>query len=406
MSLNSSFAAERSYSPLYFLAALGAGGLAVTFFMYLMFWIPHPGQPVPIFEDIMAYFGSASVMGQALVVLAMAGIAVFAALHLWLLVWNLQQLSHFKATEAYKNLHSSNAETQLKAVPLTLAMTINVSFIIGLVFVPGLWNVVEYLFPFAIIGFLAIGVFAFRLLGRFFGRVLSGGGFDPKANNSFAQLLPAFALGMIGVGLAAPSAMSQTGWIVATSLTLSTFFVVTALLITVVALVQAILPMMQHGTAPEAAPTLMIVIPILTVIGIALMRMNHGMHTTFAVHENAGETFVMLTQIVSVQVLFGLLGLLVLRRQNYAKTFLSAEGKRSAGSYALICPGVALSVMLQFWVNKGLVSAGVIEKFSAAYWIATTPALLLQLAMIILLFQLHKLHFSKANAVPAGVPAE
>ena len=33
------------YSPLYFLAALGAGGLMVTFFMYLMFWVPHPGRP-------------------------------------------------------------------------------------------------------------------------------------------------------------------------------------------------------------------------------------------------------------------------------------------------------------------------------------------------------------------------
>ena len=37
--------AARAYSPLYFLASLGAGGLAVTFFMYLMFWVPHPGQP-------------------------------------------------------------------------------------------------------------------------------------------------------------------------------------------------------------------------------------------------------------------------------------------------------------------------------------------------------------------------
>ncbi len=41
-----------TYSPLYFLASLGAGGLTVTFFMFLFFWVPHPNQPVPIFEDI------------------------------------------------------------------------------------------------------------------------------------------------------------------------------------------------------------------------------------------------------------------------------------------------------------------------------------------------------------------
>ncbi len=36
-----------SYSPLYFLAARGAGGLTVTFFMYLMFWVPIRDRPCP-----------------------------------------------------------------------------------------------------------------------------------------------------------------------------------------------------------------------------------------------------------------------------------------------------------------------------------------------------------------------
>ena len=46
------------YSPLYFLVSLGAGGLAVTFFMYLMFWVPHPTRPVPVFEDVAAAFAA------------------------------------------------------------------------------------------------------------------------------------------------------------------------------------------------------------------------------------------------------------------------------------------------------------------------------------------------------------
>ena len=48
-------------------------------------------------------------------------------------------------------LRASNGETQLLAMPLALAMTVNVGFILGLVFVPGLWNVVEYLFPLAML---------------------------------------------------------------------------------------------------------------------------------------------------------------------------------------------------------------------------------------------------------------
>ena len=399
-------AAEHAWSPLYFLAALGAGGLAVTFFMYLMFWVPHPGQPVPVFEDILAYATTAGAPGQALVGLAVTGIAVFAALHIKLLVWNLRKLAAFQRSEAYATLHTTNAESQLKGVPLTLAMAVNVGFILGLVFVPGLWGIVEYLFPLAILAFVAIGVFAFRLLGRFLGRILAEGGFDTRANTSFAQLLPAFALAMVGVGLAAPAAMSEVPWIVGTSLALSTFFTVAALLISAVMLTLAIVSMVQHGTAPEAAPTLMILVPIVTVLGIAWMRTSHGLHTTLDVHGDAGATFMTLTKFLSVQILFAALGLLVMARQGYAKRFLSLEGKRSAGSYALVCPGVALSVMGHFWVNKGLVGAGLVEQFSLAYWAFTAPALGLQVAMIALVWHLHRLHFARPRAPQtAAVPA-
>ena len=398
--------AARQYSPLYFLAALGAGGLAITFFMYLMFWVPHPGRPVPIFEDIMAYLGTAPALGQAAIYFAMGAIALFAVLHFSLLIWNLRHFAQFRHTEAYAALTSSNAETQQKAIPLTLAMSVNVGFIVGLVFVPQLWTVVEYLFPFAMAAFLTIGIYAFKLLGRFFGRVFTEGGFDHAKNNSFAQLLPAFALSMVGVGLAAPSAMSTTPWIVGTSEVLATFFVIAAIIVTIVALVQAVIPMLTHGTAAEAAPTLMVVIPIMTVLGIAFLRTNHGLHTTFETHATAAETFMMLTRILSVQVLFLLLGMLVLTKQGYGKKFLSAGGTRSAGSYALVCPGVALSVMWQFWVHKGLIAVGLLAKFSVAYWIILAPAFIAQFAMIVLVLRLHKLHFSGNSAHGIAVPAE
>ena len=69
------------YSPLYFLASLGAGGPTVTFFMFLMFWVPHPGQPVPIFEDIAKAFATGGVPMQVAIAVAMAGIAVMALKH-------------------------------------------------------------------------------------------------------------------------------------------------------------------------------------------------------------------------------------------------------------------------------------------------------------------------------------
>jgi hypothetical protein len=387
-----------SYSPLYFLASLGAGGLAVTFFMYLMFWVPHPGQPVPVFEDILAAFQSGGLPMQAAIAIAVTGIAGFAFLNIKLLIWNLRQLSAFSKTDAYTKLVNSNGETTLLAMPLALAMTVNAMFVLGLVFVPGLWSIVEYLFPAAMVAFAAIAWIAFRRIGDFLGRVLSQGGvFDVTANNSFAQLLPAFALSMTAVGMAAPAAMSTTPTTVGIALVLSIMLGTIAGLYALVAAIVAFNSMLHHGTAKESAPTLMVVVPILTILGIMMMRQDHGLHTTFEAHTGMADTLVLTTTILAIQSVFLALGLLVLRRQNYAETFLRGP-KNSAGSYALICPGVALSVMMQFWINKGLVTAGVIAQFGVAYWILTAVAIGFQVSMIVLVLHLNRRHFGKGEA--------
>ena len=394
-----------SYSPLSFLASLGAGGLAVTFFMYLMFWVPHPGQPVPVFEDILAAFTGGSVLMKTAIVIAATGIAGFVALNIKLLVWNLRQLSAFKRTPAYEKLTSSNAETQLLAMPLALAMTVNGLFVAGLVFVPGLWSVVEYLFPLALIAFVAIAVLAFARIGAFLGRVLSEGGvFDVTANNSFAQLLPAFALAMVAVGLSAPAAMSTVPLTVGISLVLSVALGTVAALYGFVAAVVAFNSMLHHGTARESAPTLMIVVPILTVLGIMMMRQSHGLHTTFEAHGARADNLLLTTTILAIQFTFAALGLLVLRRQGYADAFLRGPGN-SAGASALVGPGVALSVMTHFWINKGLVGAGLIAKFGVAYWALSGVALAFQIAMILLVVHLNRRHFRTPRATGA-VPAE
>ncbi len=394
-----------SYSPLYFLASLGAGGLAVTFFMYLMFWVPHPGQPVPVFEDSARAFAGGHLGTQIVIVLSFLGIAVFGFLNVKSLIWNLTSYRAFRRTEAFQKLTQSNAETQLLAMPLALAMSVNVGFILGLTFVPGLWTVVEYLFPLAMIAFLAIGTLAFRLLANFLGRVLTRGGvFDLTAHNSFAQLLPAFALSMVAVGLAAPAAMSVTPLVQGASVILSTFFGFAAILYAVVAAITGFNSMLHYGTAKESGPTLMIVVPLLTVLGIMFLRQDHGLHVSFDAHTQAADMFVFLTRIVAVQVLFLLLGMLVLRRQGYFGEFIFGR-KTSPGAYALVCPGVAFAVMLHFWINKGLVANGIVAKFSTGYWVLTAVALAFQAAMIALVFYLNRRHFG-SPAEGTAVPAE
>ncbi|MHA3976493.1 TsoY family (seleno)protein [Halovulum sp. GXIMD14794] len=391
------------WSPLYFLASVGAGGLAVTFFMYLMFWIPHPGRPVPIFEDIAASFSTASPALGTAIVIAVLGIAVFGAMNLYYLAWNLRRTRGFQLSDRGIALASSNGQTQMMAMPLAFAMSVNVGFILGLVFVPGLWNVVEYLFPAALAAFTIIGVLALRQLGGFVARVIGSGGFDCRANNSFAQLLPAFTLAMVGVGLSAPGAMSGTALTAGISIVLSTFFLVSAAVIAAIGIVLGLRAMLENGVAVEQSPTLLIAIPLITVLGILLLRQDHGLHVHFDGHGAAGDMLVLLTRLLSVQVLFALFGLTVLRASGYIRRFVTGH-ETSPGSYALICPGVALSVMLQFWINKGLVGAGLVAKFGAAYWTVTGFALVAQVGMVVLMLVLNQRHFGRGrqHAVPAA----
>lgn len=392
-----------TWIPQYFLASVGAGGLAVSFFLWLYMWIPHPGQQVPVFEDIAAAWATGGTLTQGMIALAMLLIAGFAFLNLKLLAWNLGQYARFRASEKGAKFRTTNAEVQVLALPLAIAMSINVGFVLGMVFVPGLWSVVEYLFPFAMAAFLVTGMLALAQLGRFYGRIFGKGGFDWAANNSFAQVLPAFALGMVGVGLSAAAALSTNATTAGTALVLATIFLAMSVLIAVVSALLGLVSMAQHGLNAEAAPTITIIVPLITVLGILILRVNHGMGEHFEAHLANGDYLFLLSAFIGVQIAFLLFGAAVLKAQGYVGRYVTGP-EASAGSYALVCPGVAFAVMLQFFINKGLVGAGLIAKFGVAYWTLSAVAVAAQVLTVALVLVLHRKHFS-APAAPA-VPAE
>jgi len=391
-----------NWIPQYFLASVGAGGLVASFFLWLYMWIPHPGQQVPVFEDIAAAWAAGNPLMQAMIALSLAAIAIFAFLNLKLLAWNLGQYATFRTSEKMAKFRTTNAEVQVLALPLAIAMTINVGFILGMVFVPGLWSVVEYLFPAAMAAFLVTGFLALAQLGRFYGRIFGKGGFDWAGNNSFAQVLPAFALGMVGVGLSASAALSTNATTAGVALVLATIFLVLSVLIAVVAAILGLVSMAQHGVNAEAAPTVTIIVPLITVLGILILRVNHGLGEHFEAHLAKGDYLFMLSAFVGVQVAFLLFGAAVLKAQGYLGRYVTGPDA-SAASYALVCPGVAFSVMMQFFINKGLVSAGLIAKFGVAYWTLSAVAIAAQVLTVALVVVLNRKHFSapRAPAVPA-----
>ncbi len=375
------------YSPLYFLAALGNGGMAVAFFIWLNFLIPHPKTPIVTFDSLAAMLNSAGMLAQLLTYAALAGIIIFAWRHLRLVVWNLREYAAFRRTSAYASLRETNSAVTLMGLPLMLAMTVNVLFVLGAVFVPGLWNVVEYLFPLALLAQFAIGVLSLHTFLAIFGRAIAGGHFDCTRNNHLSQLQAPFTFTMVAVGLAAPAAMSDNRITIAVSILGAIFFLGAAVLMGVILLVLGFRGMLAQGLSVEAGPSLWTLIPMLTLGGIALVRINHGLHHGFEAHSEPVDMFMLTGTILSLQLLVGLIGASVLRQVGYFRTYLWGEA-RSVGSYALICPAVALFVFGMFFIHLGLVQNGLIAKYSLAHYLTIVPFAVVQLLGIIAMLRL------------------
>ncbi len=379
-----------NYSPMYFLAALGSGGLSVSFYMYLMFLVEHKGTPMATFDFVYPVLLEGSWL-SFVVAFSMVFIIGFALMHFKLLAWNIKQYKMFKESDGFKTLKNSNAEITLMAMPLTFAMTINVCFVLGGVFVPGLWDVVEYLFPFALIGFATVGYFALKIFADFFTRILSTGNFDCATNNNLSQMVSIFAFSMVGVGFAAPGAMSHNLVVNAIGIFGAIFFTSIATLLVVIKLIIGFKAMFEKGIAIEASPSLWIMIPILTLIGITLVRISFGLDHNFDQKLANSSLFTLTATVLSLQIIFGIIGYKVMKTLGYFENFVDGD-KKSPVSFALICPGVAFMVFGMFFVNFGLTLNGVVEKYSIAYFLCFLPFMYVQYQTVITFFKLRNKH--------------
>ena len=379
---------REKFSPMCFLASLGAGGLSVSFFMYLMFLVPHPNTPMATYDFIMP----ALIKGDWLsfvVAFSLVFIIAFAFLHFKLLIWNTKQYNLYKKTASYQELINSNSQITLMTIPLTFAMTINVCFVLGAVFVPGLWGIVEFLFPFALLGFMVVGYFALKIFFEYFSRLLIKGDFDFSKNNNLSQMISIFALSMVAVGFAAPGAMSHNLVINSIGIFGALFFASLAMLLMLIKLTMGFKNMFEKGLGLEAAPSIWILIPILTLLGITFIRVSFGLEHNYATPMAKSSLFVFTSTILSLQIIFGILGYMVMKKMGYFEKYIHSEDKSSV-SFALICPGVAFFVFGMFFVNFGLAFNGIVAKYSIAYFIIMLPFIYVQIKTIIYFFKLYK----------------
>jgi len=380
---------REKFNPMCFLAALGAGGLSVSFFMYLMFLVPHKGVPLATFDFIYPELLKGTWL-SFVIAFSLVFIIVFAYLHFKLLLWNTKQFKKYKETESYKNLIGTNSEITLMTIPLTFAMTINVCFVLGAVFVPKLWSIVEYMFPFAIIGFMACGYYALKILFNYFSRILTNGNFDFTKNNNLSQMISIFSLSMVSVGFAAPGAMSHNLVVNAIGIFGALFFGSVAILLVIIKITMGFKNMFEQGISVEASPSLWILIPILTLLGIMMIRVSFGLDHNFDSQMSKSSLFTLSSVILSIQILFGALGYKVMKINNYFEKYVYSNDTKSSISFALICPGVAFMVFGMFFINFGLTYNNVIDKYSIAYFLLMIPFIYSQYKTIEVFFVLKR----------------
>ena len=376
------------FSPMCFLSALGAGGLSVSFFMYLMFLVPHPNTPLATYDFVV----SALLKGDWLSLVtsfSLVFIIAFAYLHFKLLVWNTKQFNLYKKSKNYEDLLNSNSQITLMTIPLTYTMTINVCFILGAVFVPGLCGVVEYLFPFALIAFAIAGYFALKIFINYFTRLLTKGDFDFSKNNNLSQMISIFAFSMVAVGFAAPAAMSHNIIINSIGIFAALFFATIAVLFMFIQITIGFKNMLELGLGLETAPSIWIIIPILTLLGITIIRILFSLEHNFNAPMSKSSLFVLTSIILSLQIVFGILGYIVMKKMGYFEKYIESANK-SAISFALICPGVAFMVFGMFFINYGLIFNNIVDKYSLAHFIVMLPFIYIQVKTIIYFFKLYK----------------
>ncbi len=389
------------HRPLYFLSSLGMGGLSVSFFMYLMFLVPHPGTQIPHFDHLAEAYATGSLLTNTLLTGVLAAIAWFAFRHLQLLVANLKAYRAFTRSPEFASFRNSNAEVQVMAIPLTLAMTMNVMLIVGALAIPGMWSVKEYLFPIVLLAMTGIAGYGVALFMRYLARILSHETFDIDDTNHFSQVLPSFAFAMIATGYSSSAAMSSTPAIAIIGM-LGTFVFLTASAAwAVVKLPVSFSSMLRRGMAIEAGPTLWLGIPVLTLVGITVIRDTMGIaHTLLGVDVPAIIWFVFFGLIWSAQVVLGAFGWTVMKRQGYFRDFVIGD-KKSVPAYGLICPGVAFTVLTMFFIHWGLVAPGFVEKYSLLHYALLVLPAATQAVTIWAVRRLNVKLYGQSDAAPA-----
>jgi len=334
---------KKEFSPLMFLAALGAGGLSVAFFAFINYTLPH-GKGLIDFAQTHSLttgftLGVYSVME--------IGMIIFALIHFALTLMLLPRLFAWLKTKKYQEFLNNPLTNAGILVPfISLAMSMNVLLASVRYFIPSLYGNLQSLMLPGLVVWIALWVFTMRMVMKLL-KISFSKGFE-VGKVHFGWLLYPFTLGMVsvtGAGIAAMSKNPEIAHLAFFMLLISGTMGLFLLLIK-----SGIIFKNQFASKnlPEKhfLPSVLMVVPNVTLYAIIAFRVGHYLHNNF--HIELGVYYmIVMVMALAFEVWYLVFGLSLLR--GYFKT--SFKNEFHVSQWGLICPFVALAVLGSFVYN-------------------------------------------------------
>ncbi len=333
---------NKNFSPLIFLSSLGAGGISVMPFAFMQYTTKHgPGLVQRADIDFNSLSGLSLVFQYSLETIML----VFLTLHLILTVVHSKALWQFLRAGKFTELAKKPlVSPSLMAPFISIVMTMNV--VIGPIryFIPWLAdNLQAVMLPallfWIVIYILLIATVNYLLKQSFIQK------FD-VSKISFSWLLYAFAIGMLtvtGMGFAALSKSAAIANTAAFMGLVSGTMGIFLLVVMTIVIFQRFFAGQGLGDK-MALPSVLIIIPNLTLYAISAFRFGHYLERHQDMHLDG--YFALVTGVpFAIETWYLIFGLFLLW-EYFRKDYFS--GEYYVSQWGLICPLVAYSVLASF----------------------------------------------------------
>ena len=157
---------NKKFSPLLFLASLGAGGAAIGFWAFINYTVPHGKGLIKISQ---VYTENLPLWKEILYRILDVNMVVFSLIHIVLSIWFLVMLVKWLKTEMYKEfINNPLLNAGIMAPFISITMTINVFLAVVRYFVPAMADNLQSMMVPGLIGWGLVWFFVLKMELRLF----------------------------------------------------------------------------------------------------------------------------------------------------------------------------------------------------------------------------------------------